>query len=82
MFHFSRRISDCIKLRTELPSVLTFVKNSMGRPSNDSDDPGEFTAAAGDVEVRRECQVVHACNPGISEVQKGRSGVQGQPPYI
>lgn len=54
----------------------------MGTPSNYSDDPGEFTAAAGDVEVRRECQVVHACNPGISEVQESRSGVQGQPPYV
>lgn len=82
MFRFSRRISGHIKLRAELPLVLTFVKNSMGRPSNDSDDTGEFTAAAGDVEVRRECQVMHACNPGISEVQEGRSGVQGQPPYI
>lgn len=60
--------------------VLTFVKNSMGRPSKDSDDTGEFTVGAGDVEVRRGCQVVHASNPGISEVQEGR--VQGQPPYI
>lgn len=51
-------------------------------PSKDSDDTCEFTAGAGDVEVRRGCQVVHTCNPGISEVQEGRSGVQGQLPYM